>query len=218
MRMMEPDVAQKVNIFFSQFPSRIYRRDDILIYPKDEKKLIYYLEQGHVRQHVITKSGEDVTMNIYKPGAFFPMAHIVDTFHNTHTFEAIDNVFVKIAEYKAVVIFLKKEPDVLFDLLQRVYTGLEGVLSHMEQLMSGSARKRLLIALFILAKRFGKSMQDNNVHISLKLTHQDLAASTGLTRETVSREMALLKQQEFIDYANVSITIKNIQNIEKELH
>jgi CRP-like cAMP-binding protein len=216
MCMIEQDVAKKIKTFFVQFPSRIYKKGDVLIHPEDEAKQIYYLERGHVRQYTVTKDGEDLTINVYKQGAFFPMAYVVDGYKNTYIFEVMDSSSLRVAEFKTVVAFIKQQPDVLFNLLQRLYSGMSGVLSQVEQLMSGNARKRLLTALLISAKRFGQA-KEADIHIPLKFTHQDLAALTGLTRETVSREMIKLKQEGLIEYANILITVKNIQKIEEEL-
>lgn len=183
--MTEPAVAQKIREFFSQYPSRMYRKGDVLIDSGEEQKRIYYLESGHVRQYMNTQEGEEIVFNMYKSGAFFPMAWVNDTFVNTHSFQAMDDVFVRIAPYESVLVFVKQQPDILFDLLKRVYRGLEGLLSQIEQLMTGNASDRIKNTLAILEKR----------HIKLKLTHQDFAALTGLTRETVSREIKKLQKQ-----------------------
>jgi CRP/FNR family cyclic AMP-dependent transcriptional regulator len=214
--MKNPVVAQKTEEFFIQFPLIHYKKGEVLIRAGEEPKGIYFLKQGHVRQYTITKNGEEITLNIYKPGAFFPMAWVVTDYSNVYTFESMDDSDVYVAPKVDILEFIKKEPDVLFDLLQRLYSGLEGVLSRMEHLMSGNARGRLMTILVISAKRFGDAQQDN-VLINLKLTHQDLASMSGLTRETVSREMMALKQEGLIDYTNTLITIQNLKELEKNL-
>lgn len=154
----------------------------------EEKKRIFFLEKGHVRQYLNTELGEEATLTIYKPGAFFPMAWVNDTFVNTYAFQAMDDVSVRIAPYARVLAFVRAENDVLFDLLKRVYRGMDGILTQKEQLMVGSARQRLVHILATLKKR----------GISLKFTHQELAALTGLTRETVSRQMARMKKSQSV--------------------
>jgi CRP/FNR family cyclic AMP-dependent transcriptional regulator len=214
--MTESLIAKKVQEFFSRFSSHTYKKGQALLSPGDQKSQIYYLQSGHVRQYILTPEGQEVTVNIYKPGTFFPMALMSPSYSHAYTFVAIDDVAVYIAPYKEVEQFIKANSDILFDLLGRVYSGLEGILSQFAHHVSGSARKRLMTALVIVAKRFGKS-KEQEIHVSLKQTHQDLASLTGLTRETVSRQMAQLQEEGFIVYAHSSIVVKDISALEKEL-
>lgn len=154
--MTDPNITRIVNTFFTTFPAYDYKKGNILIRSGEEPKGIYYLKTGHVRQYAITKEGEEMTLNIYKPGAFFPMAWAVNAYPNHYYFEAMDDSRVRIAPREDTVSFVKNEPEVLFDLLQRLYIGLDGVLSRMEHLMSGKARERLIAILIINAKRFGR--------------------------------------------------------------
>lgn len=214
--MTDLTLSQRTKDFFLQFSPKIYKKGQIIIDLDNQQKKIHYIESGHVRQYVITKDGKDATLNIFKPGAFFPMALIVEDYKNSYIFEAMDEVTVRISDYEKVITFLKKEPDILLDLLQRLYRGIEGLLLRLENLMSGDAKKKLITILIISAKRFGKTT-NNEIHVTLKMTHQDLANLTGLTRETISREMINLKQKNFIDYANTEIIIKDMFSLENEL-
>ncbi len=79
--------------------------------------------------------------------------------------------------------------------------------------MGGTATTRLATALVIAVKRFGKE-KENNIHISLPLTHQDLADLTGLTRETVSRQMSDFKKRHIESYDDASITVPSLSKLE----
>jgi CRP-like cAMP-binding protein len=214
--MTDAVVAEKVKAFFGNFPSRVYEKGEVLIRSGDIEKRIYYLKEGHVRQSTLAKEGEDMTLNVFKSGAFFPMAWITESYRNTYSFEAMDHVVVHIAKYEGVIRFLRDQPDVQYDLLRRLYSGMEGLLSRLEEHMSGDARKRLITNLVICAKRFGEKRL-RSIVITLKLTHQDLATMTGLTRETVSREMAQLKKSGHLDYTSATILIKDAAQLESEL-
>jgi len=210
-------ISPIIDTFFTPFPAHQYKKGTAFIRSGEEPRGIYYLKTGHVRQYVITKEGEEITLNIYKPGAFFPMAWAVDVYIDHYYFEAMDEVEVRIAPREDTVSFIKREPEVLFDLLKRLYKGVDGILSRMEHLMSGKAKERLIMILIISAKRFGTHSHDlgTQIEIALKLTHQDLASLAGLSRETVSREMMELKKQGILDYTNTAITIFKTDELEK---
>lgn len=213
---MNPTVIAKLDTFFTQYQKQQYGKGDILIPAAEAPKGIFYLTQGHVRQYSITKDGEELTLNVFKPYAFFPASWALGIYKPAYYFEAMDNVLVYLAPKETVLTFLKTEPDVLLDLVERLYRGLDGIFLRMEQLMSGNAVQRLVTILVIMAKRFGTPAK-NAVTVTLKLTHQDLGALAGLTRETVSREMIHLREKGVIDYSNTIITINNMSSLMQEL-
>lgn len=213
---MEQDVLQKVDDFFSKYISHSFEKKTILIRAGEEPRGIFYLKKGHVRQYIITQNGDEMTLNIFKPHTFFPISWALDTYQTNYYFEAITPIEVVEAPKNDVLLFIKKEPLILFDLLHRVFVGLDGMFSRLEYLMSGTARQKLITILIISAKRFGEQ-QKGDIVISLQLTHQDLASLSGISRETVSREMMRLKEQNIIDYTNFSTTLHSIEALEKEL-
>lgn len=213
---MDSQTTQKLVDFFSTHTQQMFAKQTIIIRAGESPKGIFYLQKGHVRQYVITQFGEEMTLNIYKPGAFFPMSQAVNEYPNLYYFEAMDEVLVWVAPKDETVAFIKKDPDIMYDLVKRVFRGLEGLLSRMEYLMSGDARTRLITVLIISGKRFGE-LEENRTAIHLKLTHQDLASLTGLSRETVSREMMLLRKQNLISYSSSNINILDESGLEKIL-
>ena len=58
--------------------------------------------------------------------------------------------------------------------------------------MSGTAANRVAFELMVMAERFGEPTASGSLFI--KVTEAQLAAQTGLVRETISRELANLKR------------------------
>ena len=153
---MDTKITRKLDKFFAQYSSQTVKKGAILIRAGDEPKGIFYLKNGNIRQYAISKNGEELILNIYKPHTFFPMAWAVDAYPNTYYFDAMDESVVFIAPKEDVIAFVKREPDVLFDLVKRLFIGLDGLLSRLEFLMSGTARQKLITIILICAKRFGE--------------------------------------------------------------
>jgi CRP-like cAMP-binding protein len=194
---VKTSVDQLVSTFFAQYPLRAFAKGQVLSGPGQEKKEVFYIVRGHVRQGVVTASGQDVTLTLFKPGAFFPMMWMTGVKEMPYSFEAVDATQVRVAPYEHVVVFLTREPTVTLDLLRRVYIGLDGILLQNVHQMAGTARSQVVRALSVLAKRFGVA-HSQGVQIQLPLTHADLAAMTGLTRETVSRQISELKKHDLV--------------------
>jgi CRP/FNR family transcriptional regulator, anaerobic regulatory protein len=212
---MDSAVAEKVEAFFKQFKRQVYKRGDTLIRADDDPSGIFYLKNGSVKQYAISQKGDELVVNIFKPVSFFPMSWAVNNTTNSYYFEAITDIEVWKAPGDKVVEFIKENPDVMYDLLRRVYKGTDGILLRVTFLMSGSAYARLITELLIQARRFGKTEDD--MSYELKITESDLATSAGMTRETVSREMKALKNKELVTLNNGAIIIHDITKLEEEL-
>lgn len=207
---------QILDKFFSKYKSLNYKKGEILIRADDTPSGIFLLKEGIVKQYAISSNGEELVLNIYKPTSLFPMSYAINNTLPHHYFEAMTPVLVWKAPKEAVLEFIERESDVLLDLVSRIYKGLEGYFLRMEYLMSGSARVRLITELLIYAKRFGEKL-GSSTYINLKLTEKDLASQSGISRETVSREIQKLKQKNLLTYKKRKLVINDLQRLEEEL-
>jgi len=214
--VMDINIQSKLDKFFSTYKRQMYRPNEILIRAEVEPKSVFYLTEGIVRMYAVSAQGEEVVINIYRPVSFFPMNWVLNDSISHYYFEATTPVTTLKAPKDKFLKFLKSEPEVLFDLVKRIYKGLEGYFLRMEYLMSGSAKSRLITEILISAKRFGKN-DGRKVVVSLKMTEKDLAAQTGITRETVSREIHKLREKGLINFEKNTLTVIDILSLEDEL-
>lgn len=210
---MEDEVERKLDNFFFRYKRFKYKKGEILIRADDSPSGIFYLKRGVVKEYAISKRGEEVIVNIFKPVSFFPMSWAVNNTPNVYYFESMDEVSVWRAPKDDVIDFVKHEPDVLFDLLCRVYRGTDGLLLRLSYLMAGSAYSRLIIELITYVKRF--NLQDDGM--KLAISEVDLASQTGMSRETVSREMRILKDKGILTVGNGGVTVVNFDRLQEEV-
>ena len=69
---MTTSIADKVSRFFTTFPLREYRKGELLLRPEEQLPGIFYLVEGRVSVYDVTPAGNEVVVNVFKPGAFFP--------------------------------------------------------------------------------------------------------------------------------------------------
>lgn len=213
---MQDDIKTKTATFFAQYPVRAFGKREIIIRAETELPGVFYLIEGRVSQYDITPSGNEVVVNVFKPGAFFPMSAALNNTPNYYFFEASTNIKVHIAPPEAAVLFLQNNPDVTFDLLKRVYKGADGVLRRMAHLMGGDAKHRLLFEILNAAYRFGEPQKDGSIRVPL---HEgDLARQSGLARETVNRHIQAFKSAGWIEVGHQGMIIKDMQKLESLLN
>lgn len=208
-------VDEKVKKYFSSFPKREYPKGQILVFAKEDPEHIFYMQEGKVRQYDVSYRGDEVIVNIFKTGAFFPMSWAINKTPNPYFFKTEGKVVVNVVPTDDAVKFIKDNPDVMFDLLSRLYRGVDGVLGRVVQLMAGTARERIGYELIIESERFGK--KDANGGYILSIHEVDLAARSGLSRETVSRELHKFKDVGIVGISKQKITVRDLPLLKKTI-
>lgn len=211
---MDENINKKLHEFSSKYKHQTYKKGEILLRADDNPQGIFFLTKGTVKQYAISKKGEELVVNLYKPPAFFPMTYLLAQVDNTYYFEATSDVEINKAPLIETESFLKNNPDVLFDLTRRVFKGIDGLLTRMTYLMHGTSYLKLITELILTAKRFGTV---SNGGVILTISEKDLATQTGMSRETVSREVKILKDKGLITLAKNLIFITNLKKLEEEL-
>jgi CRP/FNR family transcriptional regulator len=214
--MSDAAIRQLVHEEFSKYPKRSYDKGQVLVFDGEELEYVYYLLSGKVRQYGITYRGNEVIINIFKPPAFFPMDRALNRTSDNYFYKTEEPTELHLVPAGAAVAFLKSNPEVALDLLKRVYRGVDGLLGKMLQLMSGTAKSRLAYEIFIECRRFGDKQSDGS--FQLETTESDLAARSGLTRETVSREMQKLKAGGCVDVTVNGVLVTSLSGLEAIVH
>lgn len=214
--MVSDLVLQKLEKFFKDANLvRYYKKGEIIVRADDDPSGVFYVREGYARIYSVSPNGQEITFNIFKPGSFFPMMWAIGQSQNTYFLEAMSAVELWRAPKDKLVEFIKREPEVLFDLTRRILIGLDGLLGVIESLLFGDARAKIASVVAVSAKRFGQKKQNGEIEIALMLTHQNIASLAGLTRETVSAEMKKLENEGLISYNKRLLVIKKMDKLEE---
>jgi CRP-like cAMP-binding protein len=211
---MNQSIADKLAGYFSKYTLRTYTKGQIITRAHEEPEGVFLLVEGMVEQYDITPEGNRTTVNIFKPSAFFPMSWAINKTPNSYFYVASNKVKLRRADADKTVAFLQANPDVMFDLLSRVYKGTDALLQRLVVTARGIAASRLIFELLVEAYRFGEEADDSRRLITIK---QDaLAARSGLARETVSRELHKLEKEKLVSLKKHGIEL-DIKKLEKKL-
>lgn len=208
---MEPEIQKLLHSFFDKFELKLFDKGKTVIMPTNDK--IFFLTKGVVKMLGLSKKGEDLTLNIYKAYSLFPIS-LIFNIQNKYTFKSLTEIQGYFAPKKRFERFITKNPTVLFDLLKRVYQGLDGFFMLSEALLSGDSFYRVLTQLIIYARRFGQK-NHNIITFDWHLTHRQLASQTGLARESVTRQIKKLQNKGLVGYSGKKIFIYDLSKLEE---
>jgi CRP-like cAMP-binding protein len=198
--MADTDIQNKLRAFFSHYPSRMYAKCEVLVQAGDTPAS-YYILEGTISQYDISHTGDKLILNTYKAGAFISLATILNNIPSDLFFEAAEVTNVHVAPSQEVAAFLRENPDVTYDALARLSRGSNGLMLRLARAMEGSAEGRILQELAILRARFGGANGE------IAITDSELAAQTGMARETISRALKKLNAKGLVSASRGTIVL-----------
>src|SRR3989344_1488313 len=172
--MVRNNRLDKLASFFSSYTKIKYKKGEMILRCEDQPQGVYFLKKGYVKMNTILPEGKDLTLNIFKPGTYFPMMWAIAHSKNAYSFQAMDATIVYRAPRDDVITFLLANNVELYDLTRRILIALEGYLFNMEFLLTGNSLHRVTSAFCVLARRCNSEEQTLHVKISIPLTHQDI--------------------------------------------
>lgn len=201
---MDPEVADKLRDFFADYKKQNFKKGQVIIDPSMPTSGLYFLESGRVQQTAISNKGDDLAINELHDPALFPMGWLLNSTPIAHYYISKSPVVVRCAPAALALAFIRQNPDVVYDLLQRIYKGLDGYFLRMESLLAGTARVRLVAQILIHFKRFKQA----------RITEAELASQSGITRETVSRLLSNLKNQHLVILEKGILSVPDLEKLE----
>lgn len=207
--------SEKVHEFFARYPLRTYPKGHILLMPGDHVDYGFFLVRGTAKAYTLSYKGDQVVLNNFTSGTFFPASAIINSTPNLYYYQITTDAEAHMAPQEDILNFMKKDSELLLAFLGQSHLALERSAHKMHRLMSGNARD--LIIFDLLAEARSNSKLDADGHYVVTISEHELGARAGLTRETVSREINKLKELGHIKSNRGKVIITDMMGLELHL-
>lgn len=200
---------QKLYNFFQTGRQLQYDKGEIVLRAGDVPQGVYLIESGYMKVYSLAKDGTEHTHVMYEPGDIFPVMWIFkDAVRNVY-YQATAPTKLWIVSKPDFKTFIANHSDVGMLLLEQVTDMFRLYAGRIDNLMYSNSYERTAYRLLSLMDRLGSEI-DGVWVINAPVTHQDIASSVNLTRETVSRCMQRLKNKGLISMdSDRHLVIKN---------
>lgn len=208
---------KSISSYFSDGITLKFKTGETIIPGINEPSGIFLIKEGFVKAYSTSHDGHTNLLLIHEAGEFMPLPWALDGIHTTGL------------SYKAMskVIAIKSSKDKLHGamgnnmwLTQEILNQAVNVIAlytqRIQTLEFRSARGRVIAELLFFAKRFGKS-HGVQIRIEAPITHQDIADSININRETASRALELLTEEGLIGQEDHLFIIRNISKLRAAL-
>ena len=184
---------------------------EIIFSQGDVPKNLYIVLGGSLYVTEFTEDGKAVAHDLISKGDCFGEIAIIDQKSRSASILCAENVKLGVFSSSFVQNVLLKDINISSNLLQKFSSIIRKMNTQVFNLVTASAKKRLLFHISYLSEsrinRPGKKILDKS------LSHADLAALSGMTRETVSRIISELRNEGFISNnsnGEIEISIKKM--------
>lgn len=183
----------------------------------DEPRGVYLIKEGFVKAYSVSKAGLGNLLLIHEAGEFIPLPWALDGAHTTGLFyEAITDVTVLRASKDKLRAAMGKNTWLSQEIMKQAVNIITVYTQRIQTLEFRSARGRIIAELLYLAERFGEK-HGKEVLINAPVTHQDIADSINMTRETASRALEQLFEEGLMGQADHLFTILDLPKLQAAL-
>lgn len=201
---------------FKRGTTLTYKKGEYIIRPGEPPRHVYYIEKGLVKAFNISKYGEENLLIIRKEHEIFPLIWSITGQERHIIYQTLSPTTLRRITPETFQEFLLGPQKTLAPILDMV---TEMYRIHSERLLNlqyRSVRERLVSFLLMMARRFGKKTPQGTL-VDVPLRHQDIASSISSSRETITRELAVLARKKLISVDQPYITIRDMSGLKKLL-
>ena len=153
----------------------------------------YIIESGIIKTYAITATGEERIISIDTKGEDFPIGFTIGLIDRSQYFyEAYTRCVVRLVPCEDYMRLLAEDPESLYKRHIRITKILLSNLRHIEALEQSKANDKVALTLLYLAEKIGSTFPNSRIR-KLSVTQQEIADSSGLTRETAGQVLKRLE-------------------------
>ncbi len=198
MGKYEIEVLRKIQLFSSLSDEELrlvgdklivkrFRKNEIILQEEDTHEYMYIILEGRVKVVQTTEDGKEILLAIHQQGDSFGEMSLIDGKTSPATVVAKENSSAVIISKKDFHFLIETQKKVLNNLLLILCSRYRESWEKIQMLNYKNASHRVKILFLMLSDKYGEKTSEGGVTLNIKLTHQEIAEMTGMTRETVTR-------------------------------
>jgi CRP/FNR family cyclic AMP-dependent transcriptional regulator len=203
----------KVKVMGKKHEFLNFKRDTFIYFPEDKADHIYMIAQGRVKIGHYLDDGKEIVSAILTNGEIFGELALAGEEKRRDFAQVMDEGTVicplSLVDLKNLMF---ENRELSFKMLKLVGLRLMKLERKLELLVFKDARTRVVEFLKDAASWKGKKVGFETM-IPTRLTHKDIAALTGTSRQTVTTILNELKEKNLIYFDRKKILIRDLENL-----
>ena len=167
------------------------KKGETVFYQSDSSTDLYIVLEGAVRASLLNQDGQELVLAAFDKGDFFGEMSLLDGKPRSATMIAVEDSALGMLKREKFLTAVKNDPMIAIDLLSALVQRLRMADGMIESLAFLDVSQRLMELLLQIAKAEGEKDKSGFFRIK-KLTHKELAARIGASREAISKVIKVL--------------------------
>lgn len=191
---------------------RLVRKGTNILFQGEIPRSALIVRDGFVRAYTITSSGEERVVALYGKGDVFPLTWVLGETSNTlFYYDALTDVRLMAVPKPIFMSTLMKDTELLSAMLRFVGNQYTALLLRVTGLEQSRAVEKIGFTLYYLLFRYGEEKKSGEYVVDVKISQILLASFVGLTRESIVKNLKILKDKDVIDYDKSIYTINKVK-------
>ena len=209
--------SESIEAHFSGGTSKRYLKNEVIIQGDEEPSGVFFILEGYVKAYSISQLGQQNLLLIQGTHEILPLPWALDGPQKIGIFyEAMSDVTVMRTSKANLRSAMGSDPWLTEQILRQLVDAFTVYAQRIQSLGFRLPRERIIATLLDLSTRFGEKNGETTI-IKTPITHQDIADSTNMTRETASRTIETLIKDKLLHQENHFFVINDEKKLKTEL-
>lgn len=188
-----------------------YIKGDVIFTEGNIANTLYFVNEGKIKLYKYTKDGKEQILHVLSEGDFFGELDLIKPSKYGFNAKAIVDSKICTLTKEEMKDIMMRNPEIGIKLLETVGERLAKVENLVQNLATNDVDSRMAYLITDLMEKYGEAT-GNNISIKLPLSREEMANYIGVTRETISRKLKKLEDENLIKI----IGTKNIVILDEE--
>lgn len=193
-----------------------HSKNEHIYFPEDSSTDVYFVTSGRVKIGKNSNNGKESIKSIVYEGEMFGEIGFVESENQKKRRDFAqameDNTLVCVISYENMQQIIDMHPILNDKVIQKITQRLKRTEKRLESIMFKDARTRLVEFIKELAKDLGKPV-GHEILVKHRLTHQEIANITAISRQKVTTLLNELKNENLIHLERKSLLIRDINRL-----
>ncbi len=194
---------------------RNYKKNDIIFFEEDTGRYMYFVKEGRVKVSRLLPNGKEMILAFHESGEYFGEMALIDGGTSPASVTAVGPTTIYVLNAKDFAALLER-PGTNGVILRTLCQRCREAWSQIEVLTFHNADARIRMAFYNLAQKSGVR-KDSGIEIPMKLTHKEISDIVGISRETATRVLNHLQNQDLIKVETRRFVIRDPDRLLDEL-
>ena len=202
---------QGLNILSDHRTMKKIRKKDMLFMEGDSPNFLHFIISGKIKIFKSNESGKEYIINIHKEGDYIGYVALLKDSEHKESAMAIEDCEVALIPKQEFFHLLHSNNEVAMEFIKMMSSNFSDAEEKLLKLAYDSARKRVAEAIIFVSKKYKTEGSDE---LSFNLLRENISALSGISPESVSRNLTDFKEEGMIETCNGSIKILNLKKLE----